>query len=53
MSYCITCTEFIRRKQGCKKNNPIIISPIIADCESLFKDCSDYILDKEHFFVRD
>jgi len=57
MSFCIECI-FIRRRNGninqkCEKNNPMILDHLDARCESLFRNCSDYKLDKERFFVRD
>lgn len=53
MSFCIECLNFKRRSRECMKNNPMKKHIIDARCESLFRKCSDYILDREHFFVRD
>jgi len=57
MSYCIECIFFVRRggntNQKCEKNNPIRLNCFDAKCESLFRNCSDYMLDKERFFARD
>jgi len=53
MSYCIECLNFRRGHQECIKNDPMKKHPMDARCESLFRKCSDYVLDREHFFARD
>ncbi len=57
MSFCIECLNFVRRKgnnnQRCMKNNPMKLCSLDAKVESLFRKCSDCMLDKERFFARD
>lgn len=57
MSFCIECLNFVRSrgrdKARCMKDNPMKLYSIDSKVESLFRKCSDYMLDKAHFFARD